>query len=67
MAIAGGIVEEPAVPAIQRLHPIRTHLGRSIATLVGGLVVAAVTALALKRFYESELAGYTYLEPDGAA
>jgi arginine decarboxylase len=22
---------------------------------------------ALKRFYESELAGYTYLEPDGAA
>jgi polar amino acid transport system permease protein len=53
MAIAGGIVEEPAVPAIQRLHPIRTHLGRSIATLVGGLVVAAVTALALKRFYDS--------------
>ena len=22
---------------------------------------------ALKRFYESELAGYTYLEPDGTA
>jgi polar amino acid transport system permease protein len=53
MAIAGGIVEEPAVPAIQRVHPIRTHLGRSIAALVAGLVVAAVTALALKRFYDS--------------
>jgi arginine decarboxylase len=31
----------------------------------GGLSVAE--GQALKRFYESELAGYTYLEPDGAA
>jgi polar amino acid transport system permease protein len=53
MALAGGIVEEPAVPAIQRLHPIRTHLGRSIAALVAGLVIAAITAIALKRFYDS--------------
>jgi polar amino acid transport system permease protein len=53
MAVAGGIVEEPAVPAIQRVHPIRTHLGRSIGALVAGLVVAAVTAVALKRFYDS--------------
>jgi polar amino acid transport system permease protein len=53
MALAGGIVEEPAVPAIQVTHPIRTHLGRSIAALVAGLVVAALTAVALDRFYDS--------------
>ena len=53
MAVAGGIVEEPAVPAIQRLHPIRTHLGRSIGALVAGLVVAGITAVALARFYDS--------------
>lgn len=53
MALAGGIVEEPAVPAIQRLHPIRTHLGRSIGALVAGLVVAGITAVALERFYDS--------------
>src|ERR687898_727982 len=53
MAVAGGIVEEPAVPAIQVHHPIRTHLGRSIAALVAGVVVAGVTAIALDRFYDS--------------
>ncbi len=53
MAVAGGIVEEPAVPAIQRVHPIRTHLGRSIGALVAGLVVAGITAVALARFYDS--------------
>ena len=53
MAVASGIVEEPAVPAIQRLHPIRTHLGRSIGALVAGLVVAGITAVALARFYDS--------------
>ena len=53
MAVAGGIVEEPAVPAIQAPHPIRTHLGRSIAALVAGVVVAGVTAIALDRFYDS--------------
>jgi polar amino acid transport system permease protein len=53
MAVAGGIVEEPAVPAIQRVHPIRTHLGRSVAALVAGLVVAGITAVGLKRFYDS--------------
>src|ERR671910_3762408 len=53
MAIAGGIVEEPAVPAIQVHHPIRTHLGLSIGVLVAGLVVAGLTAVALDRFYDS--------------
>jgi polar amino acid transport system permease protein len=53
MAVAGGLVEEPAEPAIQRLHPIRTHLGRSIVVLAAGLVVAGLTAVALKRFYDS--------------
>ena len=53
MAVAGGLVEEPAEPAIQRLHPIRTHLGRSIVVLAAGLAVAGVTAVALKRFYDS--------------
>jgi polar amino acid transport system permease protein len=53
MAVAGGLVEEPVEPAIHRLHPIRTHLGRSIGVLVAGLVVAAITAVALKRFYDS--------------
>jgi polar amino acid transport system permease protein len=52
MTLVGGIVE-PAVPAIQRFHPIRTHLGRSIAALMTGLVVAGVTAVALDRFYDS--------------
>jgi polar amino acid transport system permease protein len=53
MAVAGGIVEEPAVPAIQVHHPIRTHLGLSIAALVAGLLVAGLTAVALDRFYNS--------------
>jgi polar amino acid transport system permease protein len=53
VAVAGGIVEEPAVPAIQRVHPIRTHLGRSIGALVAGLVVAGITAIGLDRFYNS--------------
>jgi polar amino acid transport system permease protein len=53
VAIAGGIVEEPAVPAIQRVHPIRTHLGRSIGALAAGLVVAGITAVGLDRFYDS--------------
>jgi len=52
MALVGGIVE-PAEPAIQRLHPINTRLGLSIAALVTGLVAAAVTAVALARFYDS--------------
>jgi polar amino acid transport system permease protein len=53
MAVAGGIVEEPAVPAIQRVHPVRTHLGRSIGALAAGLVVAGITAVGLDRFYDS--------------
>jgi polar amino acid transport system permease protein len=52
MTLAGDIVE-PAVPAIQRFHPIRTHLGLSIASLVAGLAVAGITAVALDRFYDS--------------
>jgi polar amino acid transport system permease protein len=52
MTLAGGIAE-PAVPAIQRPHRIRTHLVLSIAALVAGLVAAAVTAVALDRFYDS--------------
>jgi polar amino acid transport system permease protein len=52
MALAGGIVE-PAVPAIQRPHPIRTHLALSVAALVGGLAVAVVTGVAFDRFYDS--------------
>src|SRR5262245_30690343 len=53
MTLAGGIVQEPAEPAIQRLHPINTHLGRSIGALGAGLAVAGITAVALKRFYDS--------------
>jgi polar amino acid transport system permease protein len=52
MVLTGGIVE-PAVPPIQRAHPIRTHLGLSIASLVAGVVVAGITALGLVRFYDS--------------
>src|SRR4029450_4347552 len=52
MALTGESVE-PAVPAIRRLHPIRTRLGLSIAALLAGLVVAAITAVALARFYDS--------------
>jgi polar amino acid transport system permease protein len=52
MALTGGIVE-PEVPALQRVHPIRTRLGLSVASLVGGLAVAAITAVALNRFYDS--------------
>jgi polar amino acid transport system permease protein len=52
MTLAGGIVE-PAVPAIQRINPIRTRRGLSIAALVAGLVVAGLTAVALDRFYDS--------------
>jgi polar amino acid transport system permease protein len=53
MTLAGGIVEEPAVPAIRAPHPIRTHLGLSIGALVAGLVVGGLTAVALARFYDS--------------
>jgi polar amino acid transport system permease protein len=52
VTLAGG-VEEPTVPPIQRIHPVRTHLALSIAALVGGLLVAAVTAIGLDRFYNS--------------
>jgi polar amino acid transport system permease protein len=52
MALTGESVE-PEVPAIRRLHPIRTRLGLSIASLVAGLAVAAVTAVALARFYDT--------------
>ena len=52
MALTGGIVE-PEVPALQRVHPIRTRLGLSVASLVWGLAVAAITAVALDRFYDS--------------
>jgi polar amino acid transport system permease protein len=52
MALATGITE-PTTPPIQRLHPIRTRLGVSVAALGGGLVVAAITAIALYRFYDS--------------
>src|SRR5512138_2491816 len=48
MALAGEIAE-PAVPAIRRFHPIRTRLGLSVAALVA----AAITAVALARFYAS--------------
>jgi polar amino acid transport system permease protein len=52
MALTGAIAE-PEVPALQRVHPIRTRLGLSVASLVWGLAVAAVTAVALDRFYNS--------------
>jgi polar amino acid transport system permease protein len=52
MALVTGITES-STPPIQRLHPVRTRLGLSIAALVGGVVVAVVTALALYRFYDS--------------
>ena len=52
ITLTGGI-EEPAVPPIQRLHPIRTRLGLSIAALIGGLAAAGVTVVALVRFYDS--------------
>jgi polar amino acid transport system permease protein len=60
MTLATGIAES-APPPIQRLHPIRTRLGLSVAALGGGLVVAGVTALALYRFYESLAVGDTAL------
>jgi polar amino acid transport system permease protein len=53
MDVAGGIVEPATAPALRRYHPIRTRLGLSIAALVAGLVVAAVTGVALDRFYDS--------------
>jgi polar amino acid transport system permease protein len=52
MTLAGGIAESD-VPAIQRIHPIKTHLGISIAALVAGLAAAAITAVALDQFYRS--------------
>ena len=58
MALVTG-VSESSIPPIQRLHPVRTRLGVSIAALVGGLVVAVVTALALYRFYDSLAVGDT--------
>jgi polar amino acid transport system permease protein len=56
MALATGIAE-PGTPPIQRVHPVHTRLGLSIAALIGGLVVAAVTAYALYRFYDSLAVG----------
>jgi polar amino acid transport system permease protein len=52
MALTGGLAE-PEVPALQRVHPIRTRLGLSVAALAWGLVVAAITAVGLDRFYNS--------------
>jgi polar amino acid transport system permease protein len=52
VTLAGGI-EEPTVPPIQRVHPVRTRLGLSVVALVGGLVVAGITAIGLDRFYDS--------------
>jgi polar amino acid transport system permease protein len=56
MTLATGIAE-PAIPPIQRVHPIKTRLGLSVAALAGGLVVAAITAFALYRFYDSLAVG----------
>jgi polar amino acid transport system permease protein len=53
VALAGGLEEPAAVPPIQRYHPVRTHLWLSIGALVAGLLIAAVTGLALWRFYDS--------------
>jgi polar amino acid transport system permease protein len=52
VALAGGL-DEPTVPPIQRFHPVRTHLWLSIGSLVAGLLVAAITVVALIRFYDS--------------
>ena len=52
MALVTGVTES-SIPPIQRLHPVKTRLGVSIASLVSGVVVAGVTALALYRFYDS--------------
>jgi polar amino acid transport system permease protein len=60
MALVTGVTES-SIPPIQRLHPVRTRLGISIAALVGGLVVAGITALALYRFYDSLGVGDTAL------
>jgi polar amino acid transport system permease protein len=60
MALVTGVTES-SIPPIQRLHPVRTRLGVSIAALVGGLVVAGLTALALYRFYDSLAVGDTAL------
>jgi polar amino acid transport system permease protein len=56
MALVTGIAE-PATPPIQRVHPVHTRLGLSIAALVGGFVAAGVTAFALYRFYHSLAVG----------
>ena len=42
-------------------------MGAERAHQVGLVSQVVAEGQALKRFYESELAGYTYLEPDGAA
>jgi polar amino acid transport system permease protein len=60
MALVTGVTES-SIPPIQRLHPVRTRLGISIAALVGGLVVAGITAFALYRFYDSLGVGDTAL------
>jgi polar amino acid transport system permease protein len=52
MTLAGGLADSD-VPAIQRLHPIKTHLWLSITVLVAGLAAAAITAVALVEFYRS--------------
>src|ERR687897_1396961 len=52
MTLAGGIAESD-VPAIQRFHPIKTHLGLSIAVLGAGWAAGATTAVALGEFYRS--------------
>jgi polar amino acid transport system permease protein len=53
VTLAGGGVDEPTVPPIQRVHPVRTYLGLSIGALFAGLVVAGITALGLDRLYDS--------------
>jgi polar amino acid transport system permease protein len=52
MSLATGIAESDT-PPIQRIHPIRTRLGTSIAALIVGLIVAGITAYALYRFHDS--------------
>jgi polar amino acid transport system permease protein len=60
MALVTG-VSESSIPPIQRLHPVKTRLGVSIAALVGAVVVSGVTAFALYRFYDSLGVGDTAL------
>ncbi len=52
MTLTEGMLE-PAVPAIQRLNPIRTRMGLSIAALVAAVGVTLLLGLALRTFYDS--------------